>query len=175
MRERGTAWVRWRRVVVVLPALLSVVLAAALAVSWWSPASFNGGRLSVGITRGYLEVATSTVRVNRQPNVWVLSAPQVKAGIVVGPTSWWRPTSMSAAAMIMTGGVTTSYPLTVWFVPLWPWVVGAAGLAIGCWWRWWWVAGPGQCRRCGYDVGALKRCPECGLEGDAGVAAGPAQ
>ncbi len=140
----------------------SVLIGGALALGLARPTWRGSGGLVVGVTSGRLEIARSDGALARQGNAWAVSCPQGMASILVGPESWWRPTS--GAGRVGLGMPTATLTLRVDYVPLWPWLalsVLASGLL-------WWRAGrrvlPGHCRECGYDLRGLSgdKCPECG-------------
>ena len=139
-------------------------MAAALVWGYVAPSWFCRGRFAVGVTRGDLELTRATVAVVRVAQGWVIKTPAVNAMIRLESVSFWRPNIASGTISFNNGGVLSSYPVDVLYVPLWPWLIVTSGLGGFLWWKSGRVAAPGHCQRCGYSLAGLgdARCPECG-------------
>lgn len=109
---------------------------------------------------------------------WVLSALSSAAAIAIGImrhklAGFGRAMACAGGTILLTGfvlaaigaseGSWTARSPALWLCC----IAGAFGLALQAW-GWRGVLrprrGPGQCPRCGYELGGLARCPECGPE-----------
>ncbi|MCC6661340.1 MAG: hypothetical protein IT437_10690 [Phycisphaerales bacterium] len=156
--------------------VLTAALAAGLALSYVRPSWLSVSRLSVGVVRGDVEIGWGSVPIQRTPKLWRLGHPEMTAAVIMAGPGGWKPSSSEGRLASTTGGVTAIMTLRATWVPIWPWLLGVAGLTGVAWSLVRRVSDPGCCTRCGYDLrgGAGSVCPECGAPAGGRVPGGAA-
>jgi hypothetical protein len=142
----------------------ALLLSGALMLGFMRPSWWGRGGFVAGVTGPRMEIGWCDTALTRQPLIWGLKHPGGVASIMVAPASVWRPSFASAAIGVGSGPTSgTLYRLTVFYIPLWPLILlaaGAAGIFFHFRRR---MHQPGHCR-CGYSLAGLtgEGCPECG-------------
>jgi|ERR1043165_9661783 hypothetical protein len=140
----------------------SILAALSLALLIWGlarPTWINRGRVCVSVTDGYLDIAWGSCAITRQSHTWTLRHPPKPTSLSLEPNSAWLPSTAEGFALIPATG---TFLITVLFIPLWPWMLFFGACAAFQWLRCSHIFVPGRCRKCGYDLEGLSRCPECG-------------
>ena len=154
-RRRKRPVLRWTATIV------AVLVLAFTVATFWYDFRYGSLRWFVGVCGGQIHV----VHVDDAYFLWdghpvTVGAPM---GAHVEPARP-LPKNYTPAWSLWPGW--DSFPDTRGvYVPLWPFVLVPALMAGWRWWRDWPRPGPGQCRRCGYDLtgNVSGRCPECGV------------
>lgn len=157
MRPRRQRWVNRSFVVLFV---LTIVLGAALALSYARPSWLGVSRLSVGVVGGNIEIGWGSVPIERTPKMWRLRHPATQGAVIMGAPGGWKP--LSTKMRLTSNGAVMDLRAT--WVPVWPWLLGLAVLTVTAWCFTRRVHGPGKCASCGYDLRGLTGgvCPECG-------------